>query len=96
MQPQPLFHVLFVVKEHGVPETLISQTFALSRALFSIPLEEKKRIIADKNNRRDIHADAHACLRYYLTVPFLSACFFFIQGMDSFPGPRLSMDCILS
>ncbi|GAX75062.1 hypothetical protein CEUSTIGMA_g2506.t1 [Chlamydomonas eustigma] len=41
----------FYVENHGVDSQLINETFSQTKKLFSLPLEEKKRLLADKNNR---------------------------------------------
>lgn len=44
------FGFLYVVN-HGVPEELVAHQFEQQRKFFSLPLEQKMRILADVNNR---------------------------------------------
>lgn len=41
----------FYVSSHGVDARLVEDTFACTRSMFGMPLEEKKRLLQDKNNR---------------------------------------------
>lgn len=41
----------FYLENHGVPEEVMRQVFQQSRAFFSLPLEDKLQVKADKNNR---------------------------------------------
>jgi isopenicillin N synthase-like dioxygenase len=40
----------FYIKNHGVPQTLIDETFAQSRRFHALPLEQKQRLSLDGNN----------------------------------------------
>lgn len=41
----------FYVRNHGVAAGLVEETFEQSRRLFALPLEEKRRLLADENSR---------------------------------------------
>lgn len=41
----------FYVVNHGIDEALVERVFAESRHFFGLPLEEKKKVLQDKNNR---------------------------------------------
>lgn len=41
----------FHISNHGVSQDFMDKTFSESRKLFALPLEEKKKVVADRNNR---------------------------------------------
>jgi len=36
---------------HGIPASLVEETMAANRKLFSLPIDKKQALLADKNNR---------------------------------------------
>lgn len=44
-------HLICAVKNHGLKESLQSDLFEQCTQFFDLPLEEKMKILADKNNR---------------------------------------------
>ena len=45
------FPILHAVANHGIEEALVEQVFEENRKFFSLPEQEKRRILADENNR---------------------------------------------
>ena len=45
------FSILHAVANHGIEEALVEQVFEENRKFFSLPEQEKRRILADENNR---------------------------------------------
>jgi isopenicillin N synthase-like dioxygenase len=47
----PSLSVLPAVANHGVEEALVEQVFEENKKFFLLPEQEKRRILADANNR---------------------------------------------
>lgn len=45
------FPTLHAVANHGIEEALVEQVFEQNGKFFSLPEQEKRRILADENNR---------------------------------------------